>query len=77
MRKITIELVDWDSTCADGCCYDYGTILKVDGEELEHPDSSSENFITNRYIGADVKTSLEAVLKYLGYEVEVIQLEEE
>jgi hypothetical protein len=77
MRKITIELVDWDSHCADRCCYEYGTTLIVDGEELEHPDDSPENFMTNRYVGMDVKTSLEAVLKHLGYEVEIIQREEE
>ena len=34
-QKLKIELVHWDYTCGDGCCYDYGVRLKLNGEELE------------------------------------------
>jgi hypothetical protein len=77
MSKLVIELVDWDPECGDGCCSDYGTMLVMNGEELEHPDYSPEECMTNRYIGMNVRQSLEAVLKKLGYEVEVIERQEE
>lgn len=66
--KLKIELQDWDSTCADGCCYNSGTMLILNGEQLEHPD---ENQFDNRYLGSDLETGLLAVLKKLGYTVEI------
>lgn len=29
-----IEFKEWDYTCGDGCCYEWGTDLYVDGEKL-------------------------------------------
>lgn len=68
MKKLKITLEDWDYTCSDGCCTDYGTSLYLNGEKLEHPDSEQHY---NGYIGMDVGTALRAVLKKLGYEVEI------
>lgn len=42
----------------DGCCTNYGTITKVNGQELE---------LHNQ----DTATILRQVLEYLGYEVEI------
>jgi len=57
-RKLKIELNEYCYNCADGCCTHYGTITKVNGQELElHND--------------DTATILKQVLKHLGYEVEI------
>lgn len=66
--KLKIELIDWDYTCGDGCCYMYGTRLKLNGEELEHPDYPEQH--DNSYVGCDVENALTAVLTKLGYEVD-------
>lgn len=56
--KVIIELEDWDHTCGDGCCYDWGTTIKVNGVTLEQD-------------GDSVQGSLRAVLEHLGYTVEI------
>lgn len=71
MKELKIELVSWDYTCGDGCCYDYGTVIKLNGEELEHPDSSKKDYMPNNYVGDDVGLSLRAVLEKLGYNVNI------
>ena len=71
MTKLKITLEDWDYTCGDGCCTDYGTKLYLKDKLLEHPNPEQWN---NNYIGGDVETALQAVLKELGYEVEVKQV---
>lgn len=63
---VKIELENWDYTCADGCCYDYGTTLKVNGIESD-----------NHNAGDDVETALKFTLNQLGYEVEITQKYEE
>lgn len=70
MQKLKITLKDWDYTCSDGCCSDYGTKLYLNDEELEHPDFPEQ--WNNNYIGGDVALSLQSVLKKLGYEVEIL-----
>ena len=67
-KKINIVLKNWDYHCADGCCTDYGTIVILDGEEVEHYDPEQHN---NSYIGDNVEVALRSVLKHLGYDVEV------
>jgi hypothetical protein len=67
MEKLKITLEDWDYTCGDGCCYSYGTKLHLNGKELEHPNPEIHD---NGYLGMDVTTALQSVLKELGYEVE-------
>ncbi len=59
---VNIELKCWDYKCGDGCCTDYGTSLSVNGVESE-----------NEYIGNDVSSSIEFVLKQLGYEPNIIE----
>ena len=58
MDKLVIELESFGHSCSDGCCYDYGTITRVNGVELA---SYSE----------DTGTILKQVLEHLGYEVEL------
>jgi hypothetical protein len=68
MKKVKITLEEWDYTCGDGCCYSYGTKVYLDGKELEHPNPEVDD---NSYVGDNVSTALLAVLKELGYEVEI------
>lgn len=69
-NKLKITLEHWDYTCGDGCCTDYGVKLYLNDKELEHPNPEQWN---NNYIGQDVETALESVLRELGYEVEISQ----
>ena len=60
-----IELKEWDYSCYDGCCYEWGTNLYVDGELL-----GSFN---------DEYTLLELLLPHLGikdFEIEEVPYEE-
>jgi hypothetical protein len=59
MKKIKIELDEYDYDCADGCCTNYGTIVTVNGEEL-----TSQN--------KDVSTIIRNILSHIGYDVEVV-----
>jgi len=65
---VKIKLEEWQYQCGDGCCDNYGTYLYVNGKKLEHPNPE---IYDNGYLGQDVSTALEAVLKELGYEVEI------
>ena len=58
-QKIVIELREWDSMCSDGCCYTYGTDIIINGVKLEDED------------GTHVHQALTAVLRHLGYDVEI------
>ena len=45
MSKYVIELNSWEYECGDGCCYDYGLELIVNGESLtRHFDPSNGSF---------------------------------
>jgi hypothetical protein len=68
MKKVKITLEEWDYTCGDGCCYSYGTRIYLNGKELEHPNPEVQD---NSDVGSSVVASLLAVLKELGYEVEI------
>jgi hypothetical protein len=68
MKKVKITLEEWNYTCGDGCCYSYGTKMYLNGKELEHPNPEVDD---NSYVGDDVTTALLAVLKELGYQVEI------
>ncbi len=57
-KKIKIQLQDYSYKCGDGCCDNYGTIVKVNGEEL--PFQNTDRAII-----------IEEILKHLGYEVEI------
>lgn len=54
-----IETQDWDYTCGDGCCYEYGTNLFIDGEQIDERFSCKSD-------------ALEGALIRLGFEVEEI-----
>jgi hypothetical protein len=58
--KIKIEMDEWMYNCSDGCCTEYGTTTKVNGEELP-------------LINEDAGTIVKMVLEHLGYEVELIE----
>ena len=56
--KVKITFKEYESTCGDGCCYDYGMITTVNGEELEFGNT-------------DTETIVRGILEKLGYEVEI------
>lgn len=58
MKEVKIDIIDYEHTCGDGCCYNYGTITKVNGVELFNHNT-------------DVDTILTQVLEHLGYKVEI------
>ena len=58
MKKVKIEFEEYGSYCGDGCCYDYGTITRVNDEAL---DLHNE----------DTETIVKGILEKLGYEVEI------
>jgi hypothetical protein len=55
---LKIKLIDYEYSCGDGCCYNYGTITTVNDVELPCHNQ-------------DAGTILEQVLEHLGYEVEI------
>jgi hypothetical protein len=63
-RKLEIELSEYGYYCGDGCCYNYGTITTVNGEELPCHNE-------------DTGTILRQVLEHLGHEVEISYGEDE
>lgn len=56
---IKIEVKEWSHTCGDGCCYNYGMDVYVDGVQVNEFDVSEKEAL------------LMAVLKHLGIEAEV------
>jgi len=54
-EELLIKLEEWDHTCDDGCCYNYGTNIYINGEYLEDEDGTSQSQL------------LTAVLNKLGY----------
>jgi len=56
--KLTLEFEEWDYECGDGCCYDSGVSLKINGKH-----------VTNY---ADERQGIIEILEHLGYEVYVI-----
>jgi len=62
-EKLKIELDNYSYTCGEpGCCDNYGTKVKVNGFELELHNTDSG-------------TIVKQILSHLGYNVEVIELE--
>lgn len=65
MKTLKITLKDWEYTCGDGCCYDYGQDIYLNGEQLyEQYAEDSEN-------------ALRAVLEKLGYKIEIENIYED
>lgn len=63
-KKVAITFREYGYTCGDGCCYNYGTITTVDGEELNNHNQ-------------DTYTIVKGILEKLGYEVEIEELYDE
>ncbi|MGZ9868218.1 hypothetical protein ACU3L3_07325 [Priestia endophytica] len=57
-KKVKLGIDSWDYSCPDGCCYDYGENIVINGTVIEAD------------IRNDPCESIEGVLKFLGYEVE-------
>ncbi len=57
-KNLNITLEEYDSTCSDGCCYDYGTITTVNGVELECHNTDTESIVKQ-------------ILEHLGYNVTI------
>ncbi len=58
--KVKIELAEYNYNCGDGCCTHYGTVTKVNGNELECHNQ-------------DVGTIVRGILDELGYVVELTE----
>lgn len=60
LKKIELTFSNWDYTCSDGCCYEWGAKIKVDKEKE----------LTVLFADADSSaTAVVEVLTHLGYEV--------
>lgn len=56
--KIKITLDEYNTTCGDGCCTDYGTVTYVDGVEMPCHNQDTPTVVTQ-------------ILEHLGYEVDI------
>ena len=54
---LKIEIEDWDSNCGDGCCYEWGTIVRVNGIEINTTGLADD--------------MLRTVLEHLGHKVDI------
>lgn len=63
-RKVIIEIEDWEYECGDGCCYDWGTILRVNGSQL------IDRFDGNVYV-------IEGILQMLDIDYEINYVSED
>jgi hypothetical protein len=61
-----IETKDYSYQCGDGCCYEYGTILYIDGKQ-----------ITDRRFSCEAEAYLYILQDVLGHQVDYIDDEEE
>jgi hypothetical protein len=61
--KVTINFHKYAYHCGDGCCFNYGTVTTVNGQDL---DAHNE----------DVETIVRGILENLGYEVEITETED-
>lgn len=59
-EKLIIELNEYCYKCSDGCCTNYGTVVKVNGTEMP-------------FHNQDTKTIIEQILQHIGYEVDIIE----
>ena len=58
---LDIVIDEYDSTCSDGCCVNYGTSVKVNGVEMP-------------FHNQDTETILKQVLSHLGYKPKITTL---
>lgn len=62
--QVKITFKHYGAYCGDGCCYDYGMVTKVNGEELEFRNEDTETIVLG-------------ILEKLGYEVEIENIYED
>lgn len=65
LKEINISFEEWDYTCGDGCCYDYGITLKVEDEEI------------SVYAEHNIEDTITKLLEHLGYKVNVTYINSE
>lgn len=58
MKNLKITLDEYETTCGDGCCTDYGTITYVNNVKLECHNQ-------------DIPTIIQQILEHLGYNVDI------
>ena len=56
--KIKITLDEYNTTCGDGCCTNYGTVTYIDGVEMPCHNQDAPTIITQ-------------ILEHLGYDVDM------
>jgi len=61
-QELVIELEDWDYRCGDGCCYEWGVGISINGEDLD-----SIGFVGSN----DVEVGIVRILEYLGINYEI------
>lgn len=44
--KVKIDIHEWTSECGDGCCFNYGTSVTVNGNRLFGENSDYETILT-------------------------------
>ena len=57
-KRLTIVLDEYQSSCSDGCCLDYGTVTTINGVELPCHNQ-------------DAYTMIGQILEHLGYELDI------
>lgn len=57
IKKIKIEFIEYENTCADGCCTSYHTLVKMNGATICDDDGTY--------------SVLKKILTHLGYDAEV------
>ena len=62
--QVRITFKHYDNSCADGCCYDYGMVTTVNGEELS-------------FRNTDTETIIQGILEKLGYNVTIENIYED
>jgi len=65
MKKIKIGLKSYEYECGDGCCYEQGDLIYVDGEQIGDTAANS------------VENTLQLVLSHLGYDVSIEGLDKD
>jgi len=62
--KHRIAITPFEYTCADGCCYESGIDVKIDGAEVAMSQP-------------DLDHALQAILKHFDVDAEVVYLDED
>lgn len=72
-EDVLIEFREWDYNCGDGCCYEWGVMVYLNGELLDHPENTPFNPVSNSNLGNDAPNVVRAILEKLGHKVNIVQ----